>query len=187
MAGLVSSADTGNEDLVIATRAALTDFCTQSQPNTDLICSALAANLKTYQGIDRVLVPTLEVIAFLFHVGIFSAAKGINFKSMCLQVQKAAYKSGNVRKIEACVRVYGGIIGEVGGGGGGTEGNQEEAVDEAKKRLGALMYHPWPRVKSTVVDELWGLFGTKGEGLKGVDWGGAGKEKIKMVLSGLGL
>ncbi|KAK3996145.1 putative tubulin-specific chaperone D [Cladorrhinum sp. PSN332] len=181
MAGLVSSADTGNEDLVIATRAALTDFCSQSQTNTDLICSALAANLKTYQGIDRVLVPTLEVIAFLFHVGVFGTAQNINLKSVCLQVQKAAYKSGNVRKIEACVRVYGGIIGEVG-----TDG-QGEAVVEAKKRLGALMYHPWPRVKSVVVDELWGLFGTRGEELKGVDWGGAGKERIKLVLGELGL
>lgn len=179
MSGYVSSADTGNEDLVIATRAALTDFCCQSQQNTDLICSALAANVKAWQGIDRVLVPTLEVIAFLFHVGVFAAARNINLKGVCLQVQKAAYKSGNVRKIEACVRVYGGVIREVSG----EENGNREAVEEAKKRLGALMYHPWPRVKNAVVDELWGLFG--GEGLKGVDWGIASKEMIKGVFGGL--
>ncbi|KAK4225088.1 tubulin-specific chaperone D [Podospora fimiseda] len=190
MAGLVSSADTGNEELVIATRVALTEFCSQSQPNTNLICSALASNLKTFQGIDRVLVPTLEVIAFLFHVGIFATAQDINFKNMCLQVQKAAYKSGNVRKIEACIRVYGGILGER------EVVSQKEAEEEAKKRLEALMYHPWPRVKSVVVDELWGLYGGTqggggggggGEALKGVDWGGAGKDRIKLVLDGLGL
>ncbi|KAJ4294791.1 hypothetical protein N0V88_005025 [Collariella sp. IMI 366227] len=151
MSGLVSSADTGNEELVISTRAALCDFCERSAANTDAVCGALARNLRAWQGIDRVLVPTLEVVAFLFHVGIFQQCSTANYKSLCLQVQKACYKTGNVRKIEACIRVYGAIA-ELGRGGaaaaappagnGSDPRKEEEGVREARARLGALMFHP---------------------------------------------
>jgi hypothetical protein len=197
MAGIVSSADTGNEELVIATRAALCEFCERSAANTDAVCTALVRNLKTWQGTDRVLVPTLEVVAFLFHVGIFARCSGVNYKDLCLQVQKACYKTGNVRKIEACIRVYGAIA-DLGrdapppttpaGGSGGIDSKQA-GIREARTRLGALMFHPWPRVKSTVVDELWGLHhdDPAAEALKGVDWGRAEKAKITAVVAALGL
>jgi hypothetical protein len=197
MAGIVSSADTGNEELVIATRAALCEFCERSATNTDAVCTALARNLKARQGTDRVLVPTLEVVAFLFHVGIFARCSGVNYKDLCLQVQKACYKTGNVRKIEACIRVYGAIA-DLGrdapppttpaGGSGGIDSKQA-GIREARTRLGALMFHPWPRVKSTVVDELWGLHhdDPAGEALKSVDWGRAEKAKITAVVAALGL
>lgn len=197
MAGFVSSADTGNEELVIATRAALCEFCERSAANTDAICSALARNLKTWQGTDRVLVPTLEVVAFLFHVGIFAQSSGVNHKNLCLLVQKACYKTGNVRKIEACIRVYGAIA-ELGRDGavsapeagiGSDPLKKPDGFREARTRLGALMFHPWPRVKSMVVDELWSLHhdDPAAHDLQGVDWGRADKDKIKAVVGRLGL
>src|SRR5262245_2231378 len=64
LAGYVSSADTGNEELVIASRAALCDFCRESEENLDQVCVALVHNLKTRQGQDRVVVPSLEIVAF---------------------------------------------------------------------------------------------------------------------------
>ncbi|KAL2136744.1 hypothetical protein VTI74DRAFT_1785 [Chaetomium olivicolor] len=195
MAGFVSSADTGNEELVIATRAALCEFCERSAANTDAVCVALARNLKAFQGIDRVLVPTLEVVAFLFHVGIFAQCSGVNYKNLCLQVQKACYKTGNVRKIEACIRVYGAIAGldrdaaAAPPAGNGSDPLKEDGVRDARTRLGALMFHPWPRIKSMVVDELWGLYhdDPAAQELKGVDWGRAEKAKIKTVVGKLGL
>ena len=242
MAGLVSSADTGNEELVIAVRAALCEFCERAPANRDAVCAALARNLKAWQGTDRVLVPTLEVVAFLFHVGIFPRATGVSYKGLCLQAQKACYKTGNVRKIEACVRVYGAVaeLGRDGGDAGsgytpdaddgeertkdngeertkvageertkdageertkdnGEERTKDAAAEERKKmldgaaearaRLAALLYHPWPRVRSMVVDELWGVFHAEpaARGLRGVDWGRAEKAKIKEVVGRLGL
>ncbi|KAH6855689.1 tubulin folding cofactor D C terminal-domain-containing protein, partial [Chaetomium sp. MPI-CAGE-AT-0009] len=199
MAGIVSSADTGNEELVIATRAALCEFCERSPAARDSVCTALVRNLKIWQGTDRVLVPTLEVVAFLFHVGIFAECREINYKSLCLQVQKACYKTGNVRKIEACIRVYGAIaeLGRepsptptaVGGGNDDLLLKKQEGIREARTRLGALMFHPWPRVKNTVVDELWGLYydDPTAQALKSVDWGKAEKAKIKTVVGALGL
>ncbi|EAQ87225.1 hypothetical protein CHGG_03844 [Chaetomium globosum CBS 148.51] len=202
MAGIVSSADTGNEELVIATRAALCEFCERSPEARGLVCTALVRNLKIWQGTDRVLVPTLEVVAFLFHVGIFAECRGVNYKSLCLQVQKACYKTGNVRKIEACIRVYGAIA-ELGrepgpaptavGGGSDDDDDlllkKQDGIREACTRLGALMFHPWPRVKNTVVDELWGLLhdDPAAQALKSVNWGKAEKTKIKTVVGALGL
>lgn len=184
LSGYVTSADTGNEDLVIASRAALTDFCGTAS-GLDAVIQGLITNLKSNQGNDRVLVPTLEIIAFLFHVGLFHPNLGVNFKALCLYTQKACYKSGNVRKIEACVRVYGGIasMGDVDGAAAG-------GVKEARKRLGALLFHPWPKVRVMVVDELWGLVADK-EGdagrLLGVDWGDAKKEVIQSAVRELKL
>lgn len=199
MAGYVVSADTGNEDLVVASRAALTEYCDASQRNIDRVCMALFRNMKARQGQDRVIVPTLEIIAFLFSVGIYQRTTMVDFRGLCLQVQKAGYKSGNVRKLETCVKVYAGIAamssGPVALAAMVDEALQQkrtEGAAEARKRLGALMIHPWPRVRDSVVDELWGLTtggeaDTAAERLKGVDWGKAEKGAIKELLSALGL
>lgn len=195
LSGLVTSADTGNEDLVIASRAALCNFCEASQDNLELICKALLHNLKTQQGQDRIVVPTLEVIAFLYNVGLFQRASGaISVRSLCLQTQKAGYKTGNVRKIAACIRVYGGVARlQLDASAEQGDDDSERAVQEARKRLGALMYHPWPRVRSAVVDELWGVVvnmdgeGDAGGQLMGVDWATAEKGQIRAVVEGLRL
>ncbi|KAJ8124116.1 hypothetical protein ONZ43_g91 [Nemania bipapillata] len=252
LAGLVTSADTGNEDLVIETRAALAELCQTSDEALHQVCASLLYNLKLYAGQDRVLVPTLGVIAYLFHAGLLQRcynAHGhvgisttnehrLNLKDLCLLVQKAAYKTGNMRKLEACIKVYGAIATIAGlsktnnvdeirckgddialaGRLGAAEtsdlrlvlARQEEGVAEARKRLGALLHHPWPRVRTLVVDELWNLFvlglgGNSGTGrdhgaieaqegdnrkmktLLGVDWGKAGKPYVKKVVKELGL
>ncbi|KAH0427822.1 beta-tubulin cofactor d [Colletotrichum camelliae] len=203
LAGYVTSADTGNEDLVIASRAALASFCAASPAALSSVCAALVTNLKARQGLaaaDRVVVPTLEIVAFLCHVGLFQKCAGVlvGLRSLCLQVQRAGYKTGNVRKLEACIKVYGCVAGFDAGGPGCAEG-VKDGVAEARKRLGALMFHPWPRVRNQVVDELWKLFGeeeseggggsgsSRAEELKSVDWSKAEKGSIKRVVERLGL
>ncbi|KAJ0354888.1 hypothetical protein COL154_002080 [Colletotrichum chrysophilum] len=199
LSGYVTSADTGNEDLVIASRAALASFCAASPAALSSVCGALVANLKARQGLaaaDRVVVPTLEIVAFLCHVGLFQKCAGVlvGLRSLCLQVQRAGYKTGNVRKLEVCIKVYGCVAGfdDTGADPEVAEGVRD-GVAEARKRLGALMFHPWPRVRSQVVDELWKLFGEEGDGggraeeLKSVDWSKAEKGSIKRVVERLGL
>ena len=195
MAGFVTSADTGNEDLVIASRAALSDYCEESQHNVNRVCAALVRNLKNRQGQDRVVVPTLEIIAFLFYTGVFRGCTEIDYKNLCLLVQKSGYKTGNVRKLEACIKVYGGIAGtgthadQVPLATEALEERRRQGVVEGRKRLGALMMHPWPRVKSLVIDELWGLLSAEddnsAERLKGVDWGRADKGAVKALVEQL--
>ncbi|ROW09524.1 hypothetical protein VMCG_02281 [Cytospora schulzeri] len=198
LAGLVVSADTGNEDLVIASRAALTEYCDASQGNIDRVCMALSRNMKARQGQDRVIVPTLEIVAFLFSVGIYQRTTVVDFRNLCLQIQKAGYKSGNVRKLEACVKVYGGIaamgdqaVALAPMADETLQQKRSDGVAEARNRLGALLIHPWPRVRNSVVDELWGLMSggevDTAERLKGVDWGKAEKGSIKDLLAALGI
>lgn len=192
LAGYATSADTGNENLVITSRAALRDFCDESQARLDLVCGALARNLRERQGQDRVLVPTLEVVSYLLNAGLLQRSGDADARSLCLLTQKSCYKSSNVRKVEACVKVYGGIA-RLGGPGAGEVAVKRlaEGVQEAKKRLGALMFHPWPKVRSWVVDELWCVVECEGEGaaagLKGVDWGSAEKGAVRGAVRGLGI
>ncbi|KAI1450191.1 tubulin folding cofactor D C terminal-domain-containing protein [Annulohypoxylon stygium] len=193
LAGLVTSADTGNEDLVVVSRAALADFCEVSSENLKRMCAALVRNLKTHQGNDRVVIPTLEVVAYLFHAGLLQRCPEINLKQLCVLVQKAAYKTGNVRKLEACIRVYSAIaaVGVDDQTAGEMMTKRREGVLEARKRLGVLMTHPWPRARSLVVDELWGLMDEGEEAKKtrllAVDWSKAEKSYVKKVVGELGL
>lgn len=185
MAGLVTSADTGQEELVITSRAALAAFCEASPANLQQVCGALVHNLTAYQSEDRVVVPTLELIAYLFHTGLLQSCghETINPRTLCLQTQKVGYKTGQVRKILACVKVYGCVA--------GLEAAQ--GPPEARKRLGALMFHPWPRVRMAVVDELWMMLAGGGEQdsvaevLLGVDWGKADKGSVKALVEKLQL
>ncbi|KAM3559842.1 hypothetical protein MY1884_003249 [Beauveria asiatica] len=191
MAGLVTSADTGQEDLIITSRAALVSFCQAAPSHLRQVCDALIHNLGAYLSEDRVVVPTLEVIAYLFHAGLFQRCAGggggtdtVSLRSLCLQTQRAGYKTGNVRKILACVKVYGCVA--------AMEETAEQGPPEARKRLGALMFHPWPRVRTAVVDELWGLMGSGEDGagadaLLGVDWGRTDKASVKAVVEELQL
>lgn len=68
--GYVTSADTGAEDVVRASRAALAAFCEDGKEHTDLVCKTLFEVATKNIENDRVLVPTMEVMSFLFDVQI---------------------------------------------------------------------------------------------------------------------
>jgi tubulin-specific chaperone D len=78
--GLVSSADTGSEDLIRVSRAALVNFCDRKSARGEnlhdlmdlkaFVCESLFEVAKRNISNDRVLVPTLEVMSFLFDAGI---------------------------------------------------------------------------------------------------------------------
>ena len=182
LAGFVTAADTGNDDLVVASRTALVKFCETSREGLELACQALVLNLRNRQADDRVVIPTLEITAFMFRLGLFQQCKGINLRNVCLYTQKAGYKSGNIKKILACAKIYGSIAGM----GSPIDESSAAGVQEARKRLGALLYHPWPRVRSAVVDELWGL-GDDASKLLSVDWSAADKTQIRSTLQAMRL
>ena len=229
LCGLATSADTGNEDLVMSARNALVEFCNESTGNLDKVGTALKRNLKAFTAAaastgaaaseklsspstiqtssdNRTLIPTLEVLSFLLRTSVLTRSANLDFLGLCTLVQHACYKSRNIRKIEACVRLYGEIAGQLGRpplccSSGVDEGTLVEAVAEAKKCLAALLYHPWPRIRSLVVDQLWAIFelaqrsrdkheaagGATGAKLLGIDWGSAGKASIRRLIHDLGL
>ncbi|CAK7271731.1 hypothetical protein SEPCBS57363_004773 [Sporothrix epigloea] len=180
MRGYVTSADTGNEELIVASRAAMVDYVLGGdgddsgvelrQQRQECLWQALLRNLPgspaaatTPAGAaitppDRIVVPTLEVVAYLFNAGVFSATtdpaepNDEHLLELCRQVNEAMDKAGSVRKVEACIKVYGAVaLASKSSNSSGTGG----VVSCAK--LAALLHHEWPRVRNAVVDELWGL------------------------------
>ncbi|EFX05880.1 tubulin-specific chaperone [Grosmannia clavigera kw1407] len=236
MRGYVTSADTGNEELVIASRAALVDYVGQgdaaaTRRKRRLIWLSLLRNLpggttttttttttgkpKVPVPPDRIVVPTLEIVAFLFYSGVFGRSVGeddsdSHLAALCRQVYLAAEKAGSVRKLEACIKVYGAVAAV-------TAETADSAGPVARQRLAALLRHPWPRIRNAVVDELWGLglgleLGLRLErspsenedrggglvaaqnaqlgqfdALKGTDWGSAEAEAVDALVGRLGL
>ncbi|CAK7231987.1 hypothetical protein SBRCBS47491_008116 [Sporothrix bragantina] len=183
MRGYVTSADTGNEELVVASRAAMVDYVlangggdndndTLRQSRQQCLWQALLRNLpgspaaaitaagKVVTPPDRIVVPTLEIVAFLFNAGVFSSStldrttttttpNRDDLLELCRQVNEAMDKAGSVRKVEACIKVYGVVaLASKGTNGGG---------DVAREKLASLLHHEWPRARNAVVDELWGL------------------------------
>lgn len=186
MAGLVSSTDGGNDELAVASRAALGDFCEASTAKREAIWAALLQNAGSDK--DRLVVGTLETMAFCLRMGLGPAG---GYGDVCGLTRQAGQRTGNMRKILACVRVYGAVAGRGGTADEGEEGEGE--AGEARRRLGALLLHPWPRVRSAVVDELWGVTSATGEGdaagerLMGVDWAKADKDMIQRLRQQLSL
>ena len=64
--GCITSADTGSEDLVRASRAALVDYCNDG--HYEAVCGQLFSLLRLSP--DRIVIPTLEIISFLFDMQI---------------------------------------------------------------------------------------------------------------------
>ena len=184
MRGYVTSADTGNEELVVASRAALVTYVGDDSKRKRALWTALCKNLPvavTGKGPpDRIVVPTLEVVVFLFYSGVFGQGENDGLMELCAQVGTAADKVGSVRKVEACIKLYGAVA-----------LTQSSAADEARKQLAALLQHPWPRVRAAVVDELWGLGTTTQsdayDSLRSTDWGIAEAPATEALARKLGL
>ncbi|KFZ06565.1 hypothetical protein V501_07291 [Pseudogymnoascus sp. VKM F-4519 (FW-2642)] len=161
--GYVSAADSGAEGLIRASRAALDDFCFAATANRELVCNALIGSVKRLHdaGDERVLLPAMSVVAFLFDVGILEGGeKGL--RGLFLATQRAHFKSGSVRKLEVAVRVYGGLLGV---------GEEEREVEKVLLRM---LRHPFPGVRKAVEDMLW--VG------RGVGKGGVGVQGVKKAL-----
>lgn len=81
-------------------------------------------------------------------------------------MQTAHYKTGNIRKLEASARVYGGLA---------------EVYPEALDKLTKMLLHPIPTLRNKVADTL---FMVNGAG-KEVDWSRAKKEDLEKLRAGL--
>jgi tubulin-specific chaperone D len=86
----------------------------------------------------------------------------LRWRSLYLLVQKAHYKTGNVRKLEASIKVYSGLL---------------QVYPETLNKLINMLLHPFPKIRNQVADVL---FVAKRVG-KGVNWTTAGREDLKRL------
>ncbi|KAI9777363.1 MAG: hypothetical protein M1835_005261, partial [Candelina submexicana] len=111
--GYVTSAGAGSEAIIIASRGALVDFAEQRDEVYNLceLSTDLVEVLKRNSNNDRVAVPAMEVLSFfLFDTGFAARVGGFEWRALFTNVQKAHFKSGNVQKLEAAVKIYAGLL-----------------------------------------------------------------------------
>lgn len=157
--GYVTSAGAGSESLLGASRAAF-NLYTESSDLTTLatLCTYLTDLLRDNISNDRLAVPILEFVAFLFEAGVLQRLRDQDFawKRLFTNVRNAHFKSGNVQKIEAAVKIYAGIMAVPG------------VKTEVQEKLCSMLLHPYPKIRNAAADAF--LIATEDEKLMGVNW-----------------
>ncbi|KAL7266968.1 hypothetical protein RUND412_010467 [Rhizina undulata] len=151
LAGYVTSSGGGSDSTIkSSTTALLTYISTLPLAHQESISNSIITLLETNVPNDRVLIPALETIGIILEMAVLSpflaTPEGIKWsKKLAVTVMKAQYKSGNVLKLQAALRVYGGLMLSV---------EREEAVKVWSKCVG-MMAHPFPKIREGVAEMLW--------------------------------
>ncbi|KAG4027300.1 hypothetical protein MFRU_031g00480 [Monilinia fructicola] len=142
--GYVTSAHGGSEDLIRVSRAALIDFCEKDEKNRECIGPALVKNLEIHQNKnDRVIIPTLEIIALLVDMELMYTSYGPDqYRKLYNLIVKEAFKSKEIPKLLAAAKCFGRLA-----------LSYPNAID----RLFTLLWHHYPKIRVAAVDELWDL------------------------------
>ncbi|KAK5015556.1 hypothetical protein LTR60_002820, partial [Cryomyces antarcticus] len=152
--GYISSAGGGSESVVQASRTALADAlaadalptCGSTYRLVD-VCHTFVDILRDNLSTDRIVLPLLEVLAFLFDAFIIQrvAEEGTYFrwKTLLSLVQKAHFKSNSIPKLLAAINVYRGLT-EI-----------EVVRGSALTKLASMLLHPFPKVRAAVADSLY--------------------------------
>lgn len=162
--GLATSAISGAEGLVRASRSALTQFLnSQAEPGRQQILMVFLQDLSTVLSDnlhdDRFAIPAVEFVAFLIdsYVPVIPADSDprfvnsssiayistsstdifflFSFRKLFTLVQKAHFRSANIARLEAAVKVYAALS------------RVDSLRDGILKKMTGLLLHPFPRVR----------------------------------------
>ncbi|CAD6579724.1 MAG: hypothetical protein ASARMPRED_009232 [Alectoria sarmentosa] len=157
--GYVTSAGAGSESLLGASRAAFVLYTESIDLATlAMLCTYLTDLIRENISNDRIAVPTLDFVAFLFEADVLQRLRDQDFawKRLFTEVRKAHFKSGNVQKIEAAVKIYASMMAV------------PRVSREVQEKLCSMLAHPYPKIRNAAADAL--LIVTEDEGLMGVKW-----------------
>ncbi|KAI9759758.1 MAG: hypothetical protein M4579_002143 [Chaenotheca gracillima] len=171
MEGYIASAGGGSESVLRASRQAMVTFAEglqidESQGDSMTLlsfCNVLLEVLRRNLSDDRKLVSCMEVIAFLLDARILQKLEGVvdfKWRTLLAFVQRSHYKSGNMPKLEAAIKIYGGL-------------NDISAIRyEVLKKLGSMLLHPLPMVRNHAAECLYIITvdPSISETLQGEDW-----------------
>jgi len=138
--GLATSAVAGTEGLVRATRSALIQFInshgpTQRQGVLVEILQILSTILNDNVQDDRYAIPTIEFFAFLIDsYAVTGEELDPVFRSVFVLVQKAHFRSSNIARLEAAIKVYAALA------------RLDPLRNGALKKMTGFLIHPFPRV-----------------------------------------
>ncbi len=143
-----------------------------------MLCTYLTDLIRENISNDRLAVPTLEFVAFLFEAGVLQRLRDQDFawRRLFTEVRKAHFKSGNVQKIEAAVKIYAGMMAV------------PRVRVEVQEKLCSMLLHPYPKIRNAAADAL--LIVTEDKSLMGFNWSKpqtALKEAVRSVQARVGV
>ncbi|KAL5364108.1 tubulin folding cofactor D C terminal-domain-containing protein [Aspergillus floccosus] len=161
--GIATSAVAGSEGLIRASRSALVQHINAHEaPNRALVVSSIMKDLLVVLNDvlqdDRYAIPILELLAFLLDAYVRSIPEGLepSFRRLFVLVQKAHFKSSNIARLEAAIRIYAPLS------------RLEPLRADVLKKMTAMLLHPFPRVRNLLADFLFMETGL--DGVRYEDW-----------------
>ncbi|RHZ73935.1 hypothetical protein CDV55_103407 [Aspergillus turcosus] len=161
--GLATSAVAGAEGLVRSTRLALVQTLSsyggmEQQIEASAILKDLGVILSENLHDDRYAIPSMEFAAFLVDGYVSSVPEKFesSFRKLFVLVQKAHFKTTNMARLEAAIKVYAPLC------------RLEDLRADVLKKMVAMLLHPFPRIRSSVADYL--FMETGSDLVKDEDW-----------------
>ena len=150
---LIVTASSGSESLLVASRAALAAHAEEIMPSQlDELCCTLVDMIKSnvendkVPVNDRLLVPAMDVLGFLFEIGIMERLESVaNFFSLVILVKSAHHKSLNIRKLEAAIQIYSGIL---------ITPSLIHLRNDTLLQLTSMLLHQYPKIRNAAADTL---------------------------------
>ncbi|KAI9787283.1 MAG: hypothetical protein M1816_007697 [Peltula sp. TS41687] len=143
-----------------ASRSALADFVEENIGESHklsletLYGTFLTVIRNSYAGSnDRVLVPALEVFAFLLHFSLpdLMITGNFDWHSLFVVIPKIHFKSTNMSKLEAAIKIY------------STLASIRSVRKEALAILTGMLLHPFPKVRIAAAEVLHTYFELDGD------------------------
>ncbi|PIG87156.1 tubulin-specific chaperone D [Aspergillus arachidicola] len=159
--GIATSAVAGAEGLVRSSRLALVQRINkyEAEQRQDIVTSiikdlmvALSDNLQD----DRYAIPVLEFLAFLLDSYVSSIPQPSESRKLFVLVQKAHFKSSNIARLEAAIKVYAPLS------------RLEPLRADVLKKMTSMLLHPFPRVRNAAAEYL--FMETMLDSVKTEDW-----------------
>ncbi|QSS55334.1 beta-tubulin cofactor d [Histoplasma capsulatum var. duboisii H88] len=180
--GMVTSATTGTEVVVRSARFALLQYInSQNDEQKNNICAKLIEDwlsiLESDNDDDRYAIPAVEMIAFLLDNCFLhnSPDPNINYHNLFVAVQKFHFKSANMARIEAAIKVYALLW------------RLNVVRGDVMKKLTGMLLHPYPKIRTIAADCLY--MESHIEEMKSEDWASPPKQlkakvdNLRLVLS----
>ncbi|KAH8728677.1 tubulin folding cofactor D C terminal-domain-containing protein [Phaeosphaeriaceae sp. PMI808] len=165
--GFINSAGMGSESVAQNARDALLSFLDplpaidiseSPEPSLADIAACILTLLKDNLDNDRVTIPLLETIAFLFDMQILQrlVSSPFSFRSLLSLTQKSHFKSSHMQKLHLALGVYRGL------------GTIPATRMDTLTKVTNMLLHPFPMIRMAAAETLWIL--THEEVLKIQDW-----------------
>ncbi|KAJ9208854.1 hypothetical protein DTO021D3_71 [Paecilomyces variotii] len=161
--GLVTSASAGTENLIRSSRSALIEYINdQDKQRREAVVAQLIREsqlvLESNLEDDRYAIPAMDMLSFLLDTNVTSTSTDSEpiFRKVFFFVQKAHYKSSNMARLEAAIKVYASLS------------RMEHLKTDVMKKLTSMLLHPYPKIRASVADYL--FMETGSSLIKTEDW-----------------